>query len=64
MAAFLEGGIGFLDICRTIERALERFDGSVLGGLEDVLALDADARRFATETLSNGSGGLVRAVAQ
>ena len=64
VAAFLEGGIGFLDICRTIERALERFDGSVLGGLEDVLALDADARRFATETLSNGSGGLARAVAQ
>ncbi len=64
VAAFLQGQIGFLEICRTIESALERFHGFGLGGLDDVLALDCEARRFAAETLSAEPSVLAKAVAE
>ena len=64
VAAFLQGEIGFLEICQTIEQSLERFDGQALGGLDDVLALDGEARSFALERLSQSPDRMARAVAE
>ena len=51
--AFLTGRIGFLDIPRTIERALDAADGSTAAPatLADVREIDAWARTFSEETL-------------
>lgn len=51
VAAFLDRRIGFLDIARTVERALERMDASgelrANGGLEQALETDRRARDVA-----------------
>ena len=44
---FLGGRIGFLDIARVVERALEQVPPSAVGTLEAVRAVDGEARRVA-----------------
>jgi len=44
---FLKGEIGFLDIVKTVERTLEAIENTQLETLDDVLACNALARRFA-----------------
>jgi 1-deoxy-D-xylulose-5-phosphate reductoisomerase len=45
--AFLDRRIGFLDIARVVERALQALDGIPAGALDDILSVDAEARRVA-----------------
>ena len=47
VAQFLAGKIGFLDIARRVERALERVPVVQEPGLEDILNADQEARRAA-----------------
>jgi 1-deoxy-D-xylulose-5-phosphate reductoisomerase len=47
VAAFLAGRIGFLDIALIVRKALERYDPPAPASLDDVLAIDAGARRSA-----------------
>ena len=47
VAAFLDERIGFLDIAATVERALDRLAGRRIGSLDDVYALDREARATA-----------------
>ena len=54
--AFLDGRIGFLDIPRLVEAAMERARPASGETLDDLLAADADARRFVAE-----AAGLARA---
>lgn len=53
--AFLRGGIGFLDIARTVAKCLDAADAMGLltpgGRLEDVLAVDAESRQLARTML-------------
>lgn len=44
---FLKGGIGFLDIAKIVEKTMENMDNTILDSIDDVLACDAAARRFA-----------------
>jgi len=44
VAAFLERRIGFLEIAETVERALELLPDRAIGTLDDVYALDREAR--------------------
>lgn len=44
VAAFLAGRIGFLDIAATVEKTLETMAPASLGGIDDVLAQDREAR--------------------
>jgi 1-deoxy-D-xylulose-5-phosphate reductoisomerase len=53
--AFLAGRIGFLEIARTVERTLARLPTRPAGGLDDVLATDAAARRMAAELMNVGT---------
>jgi 1-deoxy-D-xylulose-5-phosphate reductoisomerase len=46
---FLEEAIGFLDIPRAIERALEQVPGTAAPTLDDLYAADAEARRVVQE---------------
>ncbi|MCZ6664211.1 MAG: 1-deoxy-D-xylulose-5-phosphate reductoisomerase, partial [Gammaproteobacteria bacterium] len=46
---FLAGRIGFLDIVRTVEQTLERIPSVPLACLDDVHALDTEAREVAKE---------------
>ena len=48
---FLGGKIGFLDICRVVERSLEQTTHRTLASLDDVYAVDAAARRNAEEII-------------
>ena len=52
--AFLSRHIGFLDIARVVERTVDSLAGRPIGALDDILALDGQARRIA--------GDLVRKV--
>jgi len=52
--AFLSRHIGFLDIAAVVERTVDHLAGSAIGDLDDIMALDAAARRIA--------GDLVRKV--
>ncbi len=45
--SFLQHKIGFLDIAHTVERVLEELGTPEAGSLEQVIALDAEARRAA-----------------
>jgi len=45
---FLAGKIGFLDIVRIVERALEKVPRNDIANLGDVHAIDAAAREAAT----------------
>jgi len=47
--AFLQRKIGFLDIARTVERVLHVMGAPSAESLDDVIALDAAARRIATQ---------------
>ena len=54
--AFLAGQIGFLDIGRTVEAALDRTDAPVdaaAGSLDDFLSLDAEARAVARRLIGS-----------
>ncbi|HKR19885.1 MAG TPA: 1-deoxy-D-xylulose-5-phosphate reductoisomerase, partial [Stellaceae bacterium] len=48
VAAFLERRIGFLEIAETVERALELLPDRAIGTLDDVYALDREARAAAS----------------
>jgi 1-deoxy-D-xylulose-5-phosphate reductoisomerase len=47
VAAFLERRLPFLGIAKVIERVLERMPRGAMRSIDDVLAADAEARRFA-----------------
>ena len=47
VSLFLDRRLGFLDIAAVVEEALGLFGTRQVGGLDDVLALDAEARREA-----------------
>ena len=49
VAQFLAGKIGFLDIARRVERAMERVAVVQEPGLEDILNADQEARRAALD---------------
>jgi 1-deoxy-D-xylulose-5-phosphate reductoisomerase len=61
VAAFLEGCIGFGDIPRTIEAVLLETKPVRPESIEEVLALDAEARQRAREKLSACPGGARKA---
>jgi 1-deoxy-D-xylulose-5-phosphate reductoisomerase len=54
VAAFLEGRIGFLQIATTVEECLETINLIPTSSLEDVEALDADARAAARIVIKRG----------
>jgi 1-deoxy-D-xylulose-5-phosphate reductoisomerase len=56
VGAFLEGRIGFLDIVAVVEEVLDAGAGNAVASLDDILAVDALARRRA-ETLVAGWPG-------
>lgn len=47
VAAFLDGRIGFLDIALIVRKALDRYDPPAPVSLDDVFAIDAEARNTA-----------------
>ncbi len=49
VAAFLDRRIGFLDIAALVESALDQMGAPAAATLDEVMALDAGARRFAAE---------------
>ena len=49
VAGFLAGRIGFLDIERVVESALETLPGMVPGSIDDVVAVDSEARLYAED---------------
>ena len=49
VAAFLEGAIGFSDIPRIVERVMAETQSRKLESIREVLAVDAEARRNASE---------------
>jgi 1-deoxy-D-xylulose-5-phosphate reductoisomerase len=51
VAAFLQKRIGFLDISQTVERVLQALGTPKADTLDDVIALDATARRIADDLL-------------
>ena len=53
--AFLAGQIGFTRITAVAELTLERYSASAPGTLEEVLAIDAEARRCARECLETST---------
>ena len=50
--AFLQEKIGFLDIHRCVERALQQHQPTALRSLEDILAADAQARALTREQIA------------
>ena len=52
VAGFLAEKVGFLDIPRIVEETLEKMPGSEIGSVEDVLAVDAEARQVARSLMS------------
>lgn len=61
VAAFLEERIGFLDIAATVERTLARLPGRRIAALEDVYALDREARATARSLIGDGARRAARA---
>ena len=55
VAAFLDEQIGFLDIAATVERTLERMPGRRIDALDDVYALDREARATARQLIGGNS---------
>jgi len=51
VAAFLEGRIGFLDIAATVEETLTHVGGDTAGNLDELVAVDEEARRVAGTSL-------------
>ncbi|MEM7700702.1 MAG: 1-deoxy-D-xylulose-5-phosphate reductoisomerase [Pseudomonadota bacterium] len=52
VAAFLDGAIGFLQITQVVEETLKGMTAPAPGSLEEVLAIDAEARAKAQDMLS------------
>ena len=52
VAGFLAGASGSLDICRIVERTMEIMGGAPLRSLDDVRAVDQEARRLAHELMN------------
>lgn len=50
--AFLRGSIGFLQIAGIVERVLEQVNSSAMGNLDDVLAVDDEARNVAINLIN------------
>jgi len=55
VAAFLDERIGFLDIAATVERTLERLPNRSIATLDDVYALDREARAAARSLIGEGA---------
>ena len=53
VAAFLAEKAGFLDIPRVVEGTLEKMPSVTIGTIDDVLAVDAEARRVALDVMSS-----------
>ena len=53
VAAFLAEKAGFLDIPRVVEGTLEKMPPVTIGTIDDVLAVDAEARRVALDVMSS-----------
>jgi 1-deoxy-D-xylulose-5-phosphate reductoisomerase len=53
VAAFLDRRIGFLDIAATVERTLEAMPGRRIDTLDDVYAIDGEARAAARRIIGN-----------
>lgn len=51
VGAFLEGRIGFLDIALIVRKALDRYDPGAPSQLEDVFAIDGEARAVARDAM-------------
>ncbi len=54
--AFLAGRIPFLRIARTVEAVLDSLPAKAVTALEDVLAVDGDARRLAEQFIARDQG--------
>ncbi|MCK4938934.1 MAG: 1-deoxy-D-xylulose-5-phosphate reductoisomerase [Rhodospirillaceae bacterium] len=52
VAAFLQGRVGFLQIAEIVESVLETVDSSAMGSLDDVLAIDDEARKVALSLIN------------
>lgn len=53
VASFLAGRIGFLDIERVVESALDTLPNSVPGSIDDVVAVDSEARLYAEDFIGS-----------
>ena len=61
VAAFLDEQIGFLDIAATVEHTLDRLSGRHIAALDDVYALDDEARAMARALIGDNSRHVARA---
>ena len=61
VAAFLDERVGFLDIAAIVEGTLERMPSRRIAGLDDVYALDAEARVAAKHLIGEGKRRAARA---
>ena len=52
VAGFLAEKVGFPDIARIVEETLEKMSGSEIRSVDDVLVVDAEARRVARDLMS------------
>lgn len=57
VARFLAGETGFLEIAAIVDHTLERVNQPALGCLDDILAVDAEARRVAGEAARTKATG-------
>jgi 1-deoxy-D-xylulose-5-phosphate reductoisomerase len=55
--AFLDRQLNFIGIAAVIEAVITKSTGGKIGGLDDVLAADAEARQLAYEQLGTSQGG-------
>ncbi len=55
--AFLDRQLNFIGIAAVIEAVITKSTGGRIGGLDDVLAADSEARQLAREQLGAASGG-------
>ncbi|HUB95922.1 MAG TPA: 1-deoxy-D-xylulose-5-phosphate reductoisomerase [Stellaceae bacterium] len=55
VAAFLDRRIGFLDIATTVERTLEALPDAPIAALDDVYAVDTEARAVARRLIGNAA---------
>jgi 1-deoxy-D-xylulose-5-phosphate reductoisomerase len=53
VASFLAGRIGFLDIERVVESALDTLPNSLPGSIDDVVAVDGEARLYAEDFIGS-----------
>ncbi len=53
VASFLAGRIGFLDIERVVESALDTLPSSIPGSIDDVVAVDNEARLYAEDFIGS-----------